>query len=159
MNRIFKGVIVGFAAASMAGCLGHNALFNNVQDWNADLEGNKFVNQGVSFAFWIIPVYPLTLLADTIIFNSVEFWTGSNPISNSGARVTHVGADGSKIIEDDNGNVATITPLDGGRLHVSSIINGEPQEIVLVREGAFVRGYDAEGVMVGLAMHSDLVLF
>lgn len=32
-------------------------------------------------AFWILPVYPLCLAGDIVIFNSIEFWGGNNPIN------------------------------------------------------------------------------
>ena len=73
----------------LTGCLGQNALFDTVQDWNAEATNNKFVNQVISFAFWWIPVYGLSLLGDIVIFNSIEFWTGTNLISQEGAKVEH----------------------------------------------------------------------
>lgn len=157
MKKIAKGLLAGFTAAAMTGCLGHNALFNNVQDWNADLEANKFLKQGVSFAFWIIPVYPLTLLADVVVLNSVEFWTGENPVSSSSARVTYVGEDGSRMIEDGLGNSAILTPLDDERIQVVSVVNGKSHEMVLKREGALIQGFDTKGEMIGLARHPDLL--
>jgi hypothetical protein len=29
---------------------------------------------------WFIPVYELALLCDGVVFNSIEFWGGKNPI-------------------------------------------------------------------------------
>jgi len=62
-------------------CLGSNNAFNNIQNWNRDMSDNKWVRQGVSFGFWIIPVYPICLLADILLFNSIEYWGGDNPIN------------------------------------------------------------------------------
>ncbi len=74
MKKIITNVSV---AALLTGCLGQNALFDTVQDWNSDATNSKFINQGISFAFWWIPVYGLSLLGDIIIFNSIGFWTGT----------------------------------------------------------------------------------
>ena len=70
-----KIVLSGLCASSLmlTGCLGQNALFDNVQDWNASATNNKSVNQGISFGFWILPVYGLTLLGDVVVFNSIEY--------------------------------------------------------------------------------------
>ena len=87
MKKIFASAS---AAALLTGCLGQNALFDTVQDWNATATNNKFVNQGISFVFWWVPVYGLSLLGDIIIFNSIEFWTGTNPISKEGAKVANL---------------------------------------------------------------------
>jgi len=75
---------LGAAALSLGpvACRGSNNAFNNIQGWNADMSENKWVTQLVSFAFWIIPVYPIALFLDIIIFNSIEFWGGDNPISS-----------------------------------------------------------------------------
>ena len=81
------------AAALLTGCLGQNALFDTVQDWNSTASNNKFVNQGISFVFWWVPVYGLSLLGDIIIFNSIEFWTGTNRLGNEAELTYH--ADGS----------------------------------------------------------------
>ena len=35
------------------------------------------------FAFWVIPVYEVTVLLDAVLFNAIEFWGGNNPISMS----------------------------------------------------------------------------
>jgi len=40
---------------------------------------NKFVNELVFVAFHVLPVYPLTCLADLLVINSIEFWSGNNP--------------------------------------------------------------------------------
>lgn len=62
-------------------CLGSNNAFKNIQNWNKEMSENRWVRQGVSFAFWIIPVYPICLLADILLFNSIEYWGGDNPIN------------------------------------------------------------------------------
>lgn len=72
-------------------CIGSFALTNKVLSWNQQV-GNKFVNELVFFAFWILPVYEVTSLADLLIINSIEFWSGNNPVTAS-----------TKVIDTDNG--------------------------------------------------------
>lgn len=62
-------------------CLGSFNAFNNLKDWNDQVTNNDFVNNAIFWGLNIIPVYGLFLLGDTIIFNVIEFWTGSNPIA------------------------------------------------------------------------------
>ena len=78
-----KKSLVAFAltAGLFTSCLGSNNAFKNIQNWNSGVSENRWVVQGISFAFWIIPVYPIVLFADIILFNSIEFWGGDNPIS------------------------------------------------------------------------------
>jgi len=82
-------------------CIGSFGLSNKVLSWNQSL-GNKFVNEIVFLAFWIIPVYEITMFADVIVLNSIEFWTGSNPVSAS-----------VKEIKGKNGNYTVETTEDG----------------------------------------------
>jgi hypothetical protein len=74
------GVVFLFATLFQSGCIGSFKLTNNVYDWNTSLDG-KAVQEIVFLAFLIIPVYSATLLIDAVILNSIEFWTGSNPMA------------------------------------------------------------------------------
>ena len=127
MKKIITSVSV---AALLTGCLGQNALFDTVQDWNADATNNKFVNQGISFAFWWIPVYGLSLLGDIIIFNSIEFWTGTNPISKEGAKV----AGTTETVTDGLGNEAELTYNADGSISVIAT----HERYTLIKEGGQV---------------------
>lgn len=86
-------------------CIGSFALTNKLLSWNKQV-GNKFVNELVFFAFWVIPVYEVSCLADVLVINSIEFWSGDNPVA-SGKKVID-GKDGRYIVECD-GNGYTIT--------------------------------------------------
>lgn len=62
-------------------CLGSFSAFNALRDWNDGLTGNKFLDQLVFWALNIVPVYGLFIFGDIVLFNLLEFWTGSNPIA------------------------------------------------------------------------------
>ncbi|MDC6364236.1 MULTISPECIES: DUF3332 domain-containing protein [Flavobacteriaceae] len=62
-------------------CLGSFRAFNNLKDWNQGATDSKFVDNLIFWGLWIVPVYELFLLGDAIIFNVIEFWSGSNPIA------------------------------------------------------------------------------
>lgn len=62
-------------------CLGSFSAFNNLKEWNQDVSDSKFVNNLVFWGLNIIPVYGLFFFGDTVIFNVIEFWSGSNPIA------------------------------------------------------------------------------
>ncbi|WP_338021350.1 DUF3332 family protein [Aquimarina longa] len=61
-------------------CLGSFSAFNGLKDWNNDLTDNKFVNNLVFLGLNIIPFYGLFFFGDVIVFNIIEFWSGSNRI-------------------------------------------------------------------------------
>ena len=83
-----KKAISGLLAITilMAGCTGPFALTKKVHKWQRDFDG-KWVEELVFLGCVIIPVYGLTMLGDGIIFNSVEFWTGDNPIDSVAAPI------------------------------------------------------------------------
>ena len=92
MRKIVITVAAALACCLMFNsCIGSFALTNKVLDWNKQV-GSKFVNELVFFAFWILPVYEVTALSDVLVINSIEFWSGSNPVSAS-----------TKVIDTDHG--------------------------------------------------------
>src|SRR5699024_3863257 len=68
-------------------CLGSFSAFNSLKDWNSQVSNNKFVNNLLFWGLNIMPVYPLFFLRDTLIFNVIEFWPGSNPIAMEAGEV------------------------------------------------------------------------
>ena len=114
MKRHYLSVAIALAlAGSMlcTSCIGSFALTNKLLGWNRQI-GNKFLNELVFFAFWIIPVYEVTAVADVLVLNSVEFWSGSNPVTASTSRVVE-GQDGKYLVESDSKGY-TITSMNDG---------------------------------------------
>ena len=84
-------------------CIGSFGLWNTLKNWNENT-GNKFVNEIVFLAFHIIPVYEFAYLADIIVLNSIEFWTGSNPVAEVGNVKTIKGENGEYLVQtNENG--------------------------------------------------------
>ncbi len=79
------------SSMTLSSCIGSFRLTNSVLKWNNQV-GSKFLNELVFFAFWVLPVYEVTSIADILVLNSIEFWSGSNPLSAS-----------VKVIDTDNG--------------------------------------------------------
>ena len=65
------------------GCTGSFMLTKKVYNFHRQQEG-KWVDELVFLGVVIIPVYSLASLGDAIIFNSIEFWSGENPIKKAG---------------------------------------------------------------------------
>lgn len=79
-------------------CIGSFGLTNKLLDWNRNID-SKFVNELVFIAFWIVPVYEISALADVLVLNSIEFWSGSNPVADTGTVKTVNGKDGVYTVE------------------------------------------------------------
>lgn len=85
MKKRYLSVAVAtllLGSMTFTSCIGNFHLTNSVLKWNKQV-GSKFVNEVVFFAFWILPVYEVTSLADILVLNSIEFWSGRNPLTSS----------------------------------------------------------------------------
>lgn len=70
------------SSLTFTSCIGSFQLTHRVLNWNNQVS-SKFVNELVFIAFWILPVYEVTSLADLLVLNSIEFWSGNNPVTAS----------------------------------------------------------------------------
>lgn len=98
-------VLTVCASLSMSSCIGSFALTSRVLNWNEQI-GSKFVNELVFFAFWVLPVYEVTALADLLVINSIEFWSGNNPVT---AHTQAIDTEQGRYLVDCDGEGYTIT--------------------------------------------------
>lgn len=84
MKKMIKPVVFAMVAimmmVSMFGCYGNMTLTRKVWDWNGSF-GDKLT---VNVVFWVLnflPVYSSTVFIDVVFLNTIEFWTGSNPLA------------------------------------------------------------------------------
>lgn len=84
MKNILKSialtVILGLSAGTLINCYGSFSLIRKVYNWNGTV-GDKFVNTAVMWVLMIIPVYEFTGLIDFLVLNTIQFWTGRNPMA------------------------------------------------------------------------------
>lgn len=115
--RLKSRTISLFAVLALAsvttGCFGKFALTRKFYGWNDSFD-NKFVKTIVLYAFMIIPVYEVVGLADFFVLNLIEFWSGSNPVSQLSPQVM---PDGSIRVEKD-GVVLTLKPAGDKRFEI-----------------------------------------
>ncbi len=65
----------------LCSCVGPFNLTANVLHWNNSMESGKgWIEEIVFIVFVWVPVYGICILGDALIFNSIEFWGGDNPI-------------------------------------------------------------------------------
>ena len=95
MKKINVTVVAWLLLGSltMSSCIGSFTLFNKFAKWETQMTSNKYVNAIVGFI--ITPfVGSVCLLGDALLFNTIEFWSGSNPIADIGKTRTIMGQDG-----------------------------------------------------------------
>jgi hypothetical protein len=86
----------------MQSCIGSFSLWTGLRDWNLGVS-DKFVNEVVFLAFHIVPVYEVAYIADCLVLNSIEFWSGNNPVADFG----------TKQVKGENGDYLVTTKADG----------------------------------------------
>lgn len=99
-HRMKKTILTAALAAllfsSLTSCMGKFALTRNLYAWN-DQVSNKFINEIIFVAFWILPVYEVCGIADLLVLNTIEFWSGDNPMTAS-----------KKAIDTDHGRYLVV---------------------------------------------------
>ena len=96
-------------------CIGSFGLSNKLLDWNRNID-SKFVNELVFVAFWIVPVYEISALADILVLNSIEFWSGSNPVADAGTVKTN--GESTKLLKFTGDDEVVMYLPDGKEMNV-----------------------------------------
>lgn len=108
-------LIAALSLPMFTSCIGSFSLTNKLLTWNHSI-GSKVVNELVFVGFWILPVYEVSALADILVINSIEFWSGSNPMA-SGKKVID-GHDGRYIVECDGKGYTITSENDGSEVRL-----------------------------------------
>lgn len=108
-------VLTLISATGLQSCIGSFALSNKVLSWNRNVS-NKFVNELVFIAFWVLPVYEVTALADLLVINSIEFWSGNNPML--AGRTMIDGNDGRYLVDCDGHGYTITSQADGSMVRL-----------------------------------------
>ena len=105
MKKTVKLSALLLAATIMfSSCMGSFQLTNKMFKINKSI-GSKWVNELVFAACCILPVYEITLFADAVVLNSIEFWTGKKVLANKGEK---------KIVKNNEGKNVEITAMENG---------------------------------------------
>jgi hypothetical protein len=113
-SSIFLSALMLWAISFQTGCLGSFKLTTDVWKWNTGI--SKWPAELVFIVFNIIPVYGIAVFIDAILLNSIEFWTGSGPLSlKQGEKESQLvmGADGNNYEIIATQNRFDIYQLDG----------------------------------------------
>ena len=105
MKKSVKLFAVLFSVAILcSSCFGSFGLTRKVYNWNKTV-GDKWVNELVFIGLNIVPVYWVASFADVVVLNSIEFWTGSNPVAASNE---------VKVVKNNAGENVQISAIENG---------------------------------------------
>jgi hypothetical protein len=80
MKKIVASIVI--LAFFTTGCTGPFSLTHKLYNWHRS-QADKWSDELCFLLVAITPIYGLAIFADAIIFNSIEFWTGKNPVDTS----------------------------------------------------------------------------
>ena len=136
-------ICVAFVFSS---CIGSFALQRKVLNWNQGI-GDKWVNEVVFLALNIVPVYGICYLADALVINSIEFWSGDNPVASIGDVRQVKGENGNYFVttlengysiskEGEDISMSLVYNHDNNSWNVTQ--NGETRELFRINENGSV---------------------
>jgi hypothetical protein len=130
------------------GCFGSFVTLSRLYHWNKTVDNNKWAQWGVFVATIIVPIYPSATLFDMIFTNSVEFWSGRNPMAAE--------ANATRTISGDNGEEVSMRMRDDGAIDVSIRAPSQPEtRLVVVPDGDSIAAYDEHGELVARAVQAQ----
>ena len=143
-------------------CLGSFKLFNSVSSWNQQVTGSKFVNELIFIGLNIIPVYGVASIADVLIFNSIEFWSGKNPVADTSAQVFDT--ENGKVTVQQTEDGYAITSETGEAMNLcfneatqtwSMEANGETHKILAINNDGTADLYLQDGTTTNVELNAQ----
>jgi hypothetical protein len=125
--------VAAIGLVGSTGCFGSFQLTRKLYNFNKTVSPDKWVQELVFLGMNIVPVYSVVGLADALFANTVEFWTGTNPVAS--ART--VRPDGTALVQTGTttatGKTLVIDEVkDGETLSTTTISMPNDQESVTV---------------------------
>ena len=155
MNRRLSMLAISLLliASLGTGCIGNFGLAGAVRKFNLELTEDRWGREIVFVCLYIIPVYPFAGTLDIVIFNSIEFWTGKNPIDGSRS-VTPISM---REWTSEDGTKVAMQSLPDDSIDVTlTSVNGEQRQFNLVRTDEGVTARDTEGNVIISAADLDI---
>jgi hypothetical protein len=125
------------------GCFGSFTTVKRLYHWNNTVDANKWAKWGVFVATMVVPIYPSATIWDMIFTNSVEFWSGRNPMNEPVS------------FQSETGEHVSMQMRDDGAVDVAIHSTGQPvTRVIVVPESESIAAYDADGKLVARAVEA-----
>jgi hypothetical protein len=150
---VIGGVLACFMTATTA-CYGPFNLTKNVYHWNSGIKGSgevsdKWMKEFVFFGMIIVPVYMFSALLDGFIFNSIQFWSGDNPV-----KAADLNRDGITKTAVFGETTIRWTQTDEGALVTYERHGTVERRATIISSGAGYRLIDEDGIVLAEAEYA-----
>lgn len=139
-------VLVSFLGMTTA-CYGPFNLTRTLHKWNGQVGkageiDAKWMQELVFLPLALFQIYTFAALGDAIVFNSIQFWTGDNPI-----KLTDEGGDGrTKVAQVGDVTVTMTVASDNASARATYVKDGQVfRTAEIVRDGDRYRVLDGNG--------------
>lgn len=122
------------------GCTGSFNLTRKVYNWHRS-QDDKWADEFGFLVCALLPIYGISTFADAIVFNSIEFWTGDNPVDGPNTMAKNIKA----------GQDEAVISYNSGNKQLTIASNAKPT-ITLEKQGNMVIAKDESGNVVSTAV-------
>jgi Domain of unknown function (DUF3332) len=156
-----RSLVLTLTAAAVlgtSGCFGSFNLTRKLYGFNKDVSKEKFVRELVFLGLNVVPIYGIAAAIDVIVANTVEFWTGENPISMTGS----IKVDSTTVVKrvgvvKDGERIMTLSTFRSNKLVATTTMKLEPGTTSMAFETVFADGR-TEAYVVALNAHGNAYL-
>lgn len=147
---------------SLGGCFGKFAITRKVYELNASVH-DRYLRNVVTWAFIFFPVYWVSGVLDLFIFNTIEFWSGHNPVASGERSFRYSRGDEQfnvRAVKENDLITFTIDRYRGAAyldtLTISSDLATDSSSVVYLQPGGISRhvakgvGYGSAGIYTGI---------
>jgi hypothetical protein len=156
-----RTIVLTLTAAALlgtSGCFGSFNLTRKLYGFNKDVSKDKFVRELVFLGLNVVPIYGIAGFIDAVVANTVEFWTGENPISMTGS----IKVDSATVVKRvgvvKNGErIMTLSTFKSNKLVATTTMRLEPGATSMAFETVLADGR-TESYVVALNANGNAVL-
>lgn len=84
-NAVKIAIVTALGLSSLTGCMGQMGTTGLVSKFNLEIVDNRYGREGMFLL--LSPVYGIAGAVDLFVFNAIEFWTGTNPLTGKSPAV------------------------------------------------------------------------
>ena len=134
------GGLLFAASLPLQGCYGSFGLTHKLYKWNGSL-GDKWINSLVLVALNIVPIYEIAIGVDGIVLNTIEFWTGSNPVTMAAGqketKIVSIGGKDFMVIATQN--QLELAPVDQSSKPMTMVFDPAEKSWFVINNGQRVK--------------------
>lgn len=168
MKAVKIAVVAALGVSSLTGCMGQMATTGLVSKFNLEIVDNRYGREGMFLL--LSPVYGLAGTIDLFIFNAIEFWTGTNPVSGKSPAVVdtptknYIKVNGqldpalTSVPLASNGDVenATMQQIDDNTLQMKITYRNGEQKVLRGEKGADSVDFYLDNALIRTVSNQEL---